>query len=165
MAGRVQVPKLVLFVLWTGSFAFLLSENCLNLVVEFRKICIFFPTTVFCKMSVRRSKYCPQFSITWGRLISTWSFHSCTVFEANSNKFPTIFWSLNFIHFTPQIRLFFLEKTKPKPLFGHKNVMERGIRKNSHLRNKMLKTFSGKYYRIPRNFEKTRISPRMTERI
>ena len=130
MAGHVQVPKLVLFVLWTGSFAFLLSENCLNLVVEFRKICIFFPTTVFCKMSVRRSKYCPQFSITWGRLIiSTWSFHSCTVFEANSNKFPTIFWSLNFIHFTPQFRLFFLEKKKPKPFSGHKNVMGRGIRK------------------------------------
>ena len=62
-------------------------------------------------------------------IISTWSFHSCTDFEANSNKFPTIFWSLNFIHFTPQFRLFFLEKKKPKPFSGHKNVMGRGIRK------------------------------------
>ena len=33
------------------------------------------PTTVFCEISVRRSKYCPQFSITWGRS------HSCTRFS------------------------------------------------------------------------------------
>ena len=26
------------------------------------------PTTVFCKISVWRSKYCLEFSITWGRL-------------------------------------------------------------------------------------------------
>ena len=33
-------------------------------------------TTVFCKMSVRRSKYCREFPITWGRLqISRWPFH------------------------------------------------------------------------------------------
>ena len=40
-------------------------------------------TTVFCKLSVRRSKYCLDFSITWGRLkISRWPFHSRTFFEA-----------------------------------------------------------------------------------
>ena len=72
-------------------------------------------------------------------MIVSFIVYSCTVFEASSNEFHTIFWSLNFIHFTPQFRLFFLEKTKPKPFFGHKNVMERGIGKNSHLRNKMLK--------------------------
>ena len=39
-------------------------------------------TTVFCKISVRRSKNCLEFSITRGRLtISRWPFHSCTIFE------------------------------------------------------------------------------------
>ena len=33
-----------------------------------------------------------------------------------------------FLHFTPQVRLFFIEKRKPE-IFGFKNVMERGIRK------------------------------------
>ena len=38
-------------------------------------------TTVLCKISVRRSKYCQEFSISWWRLkISGWPFHSCTVF-------------------------------------------------------------------------------------
>ena len=41
------------------------------------------PTTVFCEISVRRSKNCLQFAIAWGRLkISRWTFHSCTIFEA-----------------------------------------------------------------------------------
>ena len=60
------------------------------------------PTTVFCKISVRRAKYCLEFSITWGRIkISIWPFpraenqgkqasarremwpfHSCLIFEA-----------------------------------------------------------------------------------
>ena len=40
------------------------------------------PTTVFCKISVRRSKNGLEFSITRGRLtISRWPFHSCTIFE------------------------------------------------------------------------------------
>ena len=40
------------------------------------------PTTVFCKISVRRSKNCLEFSITRGRLtISRWPFHSCTIFK------------------------------------------------------------------------------------
>ena len=37
------------------------------------------PATVFCKISVRRSKYCLKFSISWGRLkTSGWTFHSRT---------------------------------------------------------------------------------------
>ena len=45
-----------------------------------------------CKMSVRRCKYCLQFSVSSGRLkISRWPFCSCTILY---NKFPTIFWSL-----------------------------------------------------------------------
>ena len=76
------------------------------------------PTTVFCKISVRRSKFWLEFSISWGRLkISRWLFHSCD------------FRTFNFSHFTAQVRLFFA-KSKPK-FFGFKNVMERGIRKFS----------------------------------
>ena len=52
------------------------------------------PTTVCCKISVRRSKYCLKFSITWGRLkISRWLLHSCTIFEAfltNSLRFSEV---------------------------------------------------------------------------
>ena len=41
------------------------------------------PTTVFCKISVRRSKNSLEFSTAWGTLnISRWPFHSRTVFEA-----------------------------------------------------------------------------------
>ena len=76
-------------------------------------------TTVLCKISVRRSKYWQEFSISWWRLkISKWPFHSCTIFEAyliNSLRFPDVQVS----HFTSQVRL----------IFGFKNVMERGIRK------------------------------------
>ena len=40
------------------------------------------PTMVFCKISVRRSKYCQEFSIAWGRLkISKWSSHSWIIFS------------------------------------------------------------------------------------
>ena len=35
-------------------------------------------TTVFCKISARRSRCCLKFSSVWGRLkISRWPFHSC----------------------------------------------------------------------------------------
>ena len=41
------------------------------------------PTSVLCKISVRRSKYCLEFSITWGRLkTSRWSFNSCKILDA-----------------------------------------------------------------------------------
>ena len=41
------------------------------------------PTTVFCKIPVRRSKNSRKVSIAWGRLnISRWPFHSRTIFEA-----------------------------------------------------------------------------------
>ena len=61
------------------------------------------PTTVFCKISVRRSKYCLKFYITWrGLKISRWPFQSGTIFNAYwPNKFPTIFWGLIF-HIWPK---------------------------------------------------------------
>ena len=56
------------------------------------------PTTVFCKISVLRSKYCLQFSISWEQLKnSKWPFRSCTIFEAyliNSLRFS----EFNFSH-------------------------------------------------------------------
>ena len=51
-------------------------------------------STVFCELSVRRSKYCPEFSITWGRLtLSRWPFHSYIIFETyliNSLRFSKV---------------------------------------------------------------------------
>ena len=68
----------------------------------------------FCKISVRRSKYCLEFSIIWGRLkISIWSFHLCKIFDAyltNSLRFSEKYFS----HFTAQVRIFFLQNRKPK---------------------------------------------------
>ena len=52
------------------------------------------PATVFCIISVRRSKHCLEFSFAWGRLkIYRWTFHSCTIFEAhliNSPRFSEV---------------------------------------------------------------------------
>ena len=53
-------------------------------------------------------------------------------FRSSSNKFPTIS-ELNFSHFTPQGRPFFVEK-KGKKNFGFESAMERGIIKNPHCR-------------------------------
>ena len=50
--------------------------------------------TVFCKISVRRSKYYLEFSITWGRLIFKMTVPLTHNFRSLSYKFPTIFWSL-----------------------------------------------------------------------
>ena len=52
------------------------------------------PTTVFCKISVRRSKYYLEFSITWGRLIFKMTVPLTHNFRSLSYKFLTIFWSL-----------------------------------------------------------------------
>ena len=52
------------------------------------------------------------------------------IFWSLSNKFPR-FSELDFSHFTPQVKLFFVEKElegKPK-IFEIKNAMQRGIRK------------------------------------
>ena len=66
-----------------------------------------YPMTVFCQISVRRSKNCLEFSIAWGRIkISRWPFHSCTIFKAyliNSLRFSQS-------PVTPQVKLFFLVK-------------------------------------------------------
>ena len=65
-------------------------------------------TTVFCKISIRRSKNCLQLCIASGRLqIFRWPFPSCTMFVTYSNEFPAIFLSLIFRIWAPQVRLFF----------------------------------------------------------
>ena len=76
------------------------------------------PTTVFCEISVRRSKYYLEFSIIWGGLkLSRRPLQSWTIFEAqliNSLRFSvSSFCKFNFSHFTTQVRLFFVEKRKP----------------------------------------------------
>ena len=52
------------------------------------------PATVFCKISVGRSKYCLEFSMTWGGLKNSRSaFHSFTIFETyliNSLRFSEV---------------------------------------------------------------------------
>ena len=49
------------------------------------------PTTVLCKISVRRNKYCLEFSITWGWLrVSSWLFHSTAIFETYQQQSITI---------------------------------------------------------------------------
>ena len=65
-------------------------------------------TTVFCKISIRRSKNCLQLCLASGRLqIFRWPFPSCTIFVTYSNEFPVIFLSLIFRIWVPQVRLFF----------------------------------------------------------
>ena len=86
-------------------------------------------TTVLCKISVRRSKYWQECSISWWWLkIARWpSIH--VQFSKLISSIPYDFLKLVQVsHFTSQVRLFFVEKRKPK-IFGFKNVMERGIRK------------------------------------
>ena len=60
------------------------------------------PTTVFCKISVRKSKHGLEFSIGLGRLkISRCPFHSCAIFEACL--------IINFLHFS---ELYFISDSK-----------------------------------------------------
>ena len=93
--------------------------------------CQGYPTTVFCELSVRRSKYCLEFS-SWGLLeISGWPFHSGTIFEAYFINPHYDFLKFNFSHFTPHAGLIFARNPKT---FLFKNVMERGLRKKSHFR-------------------------------
>ena len=89
--------------------------------------CQGYPTTVFCELSVRRSKHCLKFS-SWGQLeISGWPFHSGTIFEAYFINPHYDFRKFNFSHFTPHAGLIFARNPK---IFLFKNVMERGLRKN-----------------------------------
>ena len=94
------------------------------------------PTTVFSKISVRTSKYCLEFSIaqTWLK-ISGWAFHSGTIFEAYLRT-PYDFLKFNFSHFTPHVRLIFVEKRNQ----NFRIQKYDGVRnkKNSHFR----KTFN-----------------------
>ena len=66
--------------------------------------------------------------------------HSSMQFMYNfrnlSNKLPTIFWSVNFWHFTPQVMLFFLGKRNLK-CSDSKVWLRSGSQKNSHVRKKI----------------------------
>ena len=72
-------------------------------------------------------------------------------------NFQNNFLKFNFSHFTPQVRLFFVEERKAK-IFGFKNVMERGISKilTFIIRQIESKIF-GKIIQKSCNFEKTQV--------
>ena len=73
-------------------------------------VCLFvqgYPTTVFCEISVRRSKYCLEFSFAWGRLVNfQMNVPFMYNFQSLGNKFPTIFWSLIFHNLPPWLHCF-----------------------------------------------------------
>ena len=54
-------------------------------------------------LSVRRSKYCLEFSIAWGRLKISVSVPFVFNFRSLSNKFTTIFWRLIFQILLPRL--------------------------------------------------------------
>ena len=93
------------------------KRDCLFIVAR----CQGHQTTVFCKISVWRSRCSLEFSITWARLkISRWQFHSWTIFEAGLfDKFPTI--SLSVISQISLLTLGIFSQKKRKPkVFGFK---------------------------------------------
>ena len=93
------------------------------------------PTTVFCKISVRRRKYCPEFSISWERQkIYRWPFYSCAILKF---KFNTIFWSLIFHISLPRLGYFSYKK--------------------GNLIKKLHPKSLGKKYWSPCNFERTQV--------
>ena len=65
----------------------------------------------------------PWFSIAWIRLII---FRWGTIFEAQSKMFPTSFWS-HLSHYTPYVRLIFVEKGNPAFLDSKMWWRSRGI--------------------------------------
>ena len=80
------------------------------------------PTTVFCKISVRKSENGLEISIGWGRLkISRCPFHSCTIFEVcliNFLRFSEVY----VFTFHSHCRAIFHRKSNKKQLrFWHFN--------------------------------------------
>ena len=105
------------------------------------------PKSVFCKLSVWRGKYCLEFSVTRGQLkISRWPLHSCTIFLRLSIFKKKCFESQFFSNFTPQIRLFFVEKRKPSLKFSDSEMWWREESEKFSLSYyvKMNKKISGK---------------------
>ena len=92
------------------------------------------PMTVFCKISVRRSKYCLEFSVTWGRLkvcrwpLRSWiSIYPFMVFEACLIWFPMIFSSLIFSFHFPSWEIF-RRKKEAKHFQIQKSGWERNLK-------------------------------------
>ena len=76
---QVVMAQATKFSSWTGKLIYMghfyLSKE--NNLIQGR------PKAVFCKITLRRSKGCLEFSIAWGRLrISKWPFYSCKIFVA-----------------------------------------------------------------------------------
>ena len=110
---------------WTVSRAFISFFEKYIEIYEY----LGHPSTVFCKLSLPRSKYCLEFSITWGGLKILLDDRSIHVQFSKLIKYISCdFLEFDFSHFIPQVRLFCVRKRKPK-IFGFKNVIERGIKK------------------------------------
>ena len=77
--------------LWVSVLYYMLPGTCYLKVRVVVDVVQGHPTTVFCKISVRRSKYCLEFFITWRtakNFLMTVPF--MYNFRSLSNKFPTI---------------------------------------------------------------------------
>lgn len=79
----------------------------------------------FCKMSVRRIKYC---------LRNFWILYSYMNFEAYLIN-SLAFWKVEISHFTPEVQLLLLENTSQKEAyyFWVQNLINRRIKRNCHL--------------------------------
>ena len=86
------------------------------------------PTTFFCKITVRRSKYYLEYSSTWGWLKSSrWPFHLSRIFEANLiTEILFEFSSLIFHISLPRLAYFSWKKANLK--FSHSKIWWREIR-------------------------------------
>ena len=68
-------------------------------------------TQRICKISVRGSRCCLEFTIAWGRLkISRWLTSIHVHFSKLIYLFPYDFLKFNSLHFIAQVRLFFVQK-------------------------------------------------------
>ena len=121
---------MIVTVRWTGWLSYIFAT-----LPEIKAVKQGHPTTVFCKMSVRRGKYSQEFFSTWGRLkIFRWPFHSCIIFEAYiCGIFPTIFWGLILRISPPKLGYFSYKKGNLK--FSDSKMWWREESKNSHFRN------------------------------
>ena len=110
-------------------------------------------------LSVRRSKYCLEFSIAWGRLKISVTVPFVYNFRGLSNKFTTIFWSLLFQILLPWLGYFSQSKGNQKFSDSKRWRREESEKLSLSYYIKLHLKFSGKKYWSPCNFEKTNWVP------
>ena len=95
------------------TFIFNLSKKFYLLFRQFLKYAFYMICTQRL-LSVRRSKYCLECSIAWGRLKISVTVPFMYNFRSLSNKFTTIFWSLIFHILLPRLGYFSQKKGNQK---------------------------------------------------